>query len=257
MDITLRDRFTDLWNTFFPATELPVTFEFRKASDAVKKVPPPDGWRCLICQIGRARSGTPLVFDARSITCRGGLMYTGYSCERPPEFRHFLSSGKPGVVEGERYKRTPEIVDGWQKNISPLPTQGKDLVFTRWDLLTERDNPEVVIFFARPEVMCGLFTLANFEQNDPNGVMCPMGSGCSSIVYYPWFEQQKEDPRVVLGMFDPSARVCVPLDIQTMAFPIKKFVRIIGCMEESFLITKTWEKQKKKIERSAALFRKT
>jgi uncharacterized protein (DUF169 family) len=257
MDTTLRDCFITLWNKYFPGAELPLALEFRDGLGIAKKVPPPDGWRCLICQIGRARNGTPLVFDVRSITCRGGLMYTGYSCERPPEFRHFLSSGKPGVVEGERYKRTPEIVDTWQKNLIPLPTQGKDLFVTRWDQLAEEDNPDVVIFFARPEVTSGLFTLANFEQGDPNGVICPMGSGCGSIIYYPWLEQQKEDPRVVLGMFDPSARPCVPLDIQTMAFPMKKFVRVIGSMEESFLITKTWETVKKKIERSAALCGKT
>ena len=202
------------------------------------------------------RNGTPLALDARSISCRGGLMYTGYSDERPPDFRYFLSYGKAGGVEGERYKQTPEIVDAWQKNISPLPSQGKDIVFTRWDQLAEDDNPEVVIFFARPEVISGLFTLANFDQSDPNGVICPMGAGCSSIIYYPWLEQQKEDPRAVLGMFDPSARPCVPLDMLTMAFPMKKFARVIGYMEKSFLITKTWNTVQKKIGRSVALYKK-
>jgi len=50
--------------------------------------------------------------------------------------------------------------------------------FTRWDQLTETDDPDVVIFFARPEALAGLFTLANFDQGDPNGVICPMGEGC-------------------------------------------------------------------------------
>ena len=159
-------------------------------------------------------------------------------------------------MEGERYKQTPEIVDAWEKTIPAFPSQGKDLVLTRWDQLTEADNPDAVIFFARPEVMSGLFTLANFDQSDPNGVICPMGAGCSSIIYYPWLEQQKEDPKVILGMFDPSARPCVPLDILTMAFPMKKFARVIGYMEESFLITKTWDTVKKKIERSGGLYRK-
>ncbi len=221
-----------------------------------KKVPPPDGWRCIICQIGQARNGTPLAFDGSSVTCRGGLMYTGYSCERPPGFRYFLSDGKEGVVEGERYKQTPEIVDAWEKLIPPFDSQGKELLFTRWDQLTEADNPAVVIFFARAEVMSGLFTLANFDRADPNGVICPMGAGCSSIVYYPWLEQQNADPKVILGMFDPSARKCVPLDVMTMAFPMKRFEKVIGFMEESFLITKTWETVKKKIERSGALYKK-
>jgi uncharacterized protein (DUF169 family) len=257
MDIDLRDRFIQIWKNYFPGSDLPITFELRKDSGPVTKVPPPDGWRCLICQIGRVRNGTPLALDARSITCKGGLMYTGYSHERPPDFRYFLSQGKPGGVEGERYKQTPEIVDSWQKNIIAIPSEGREILFTRWDQLTGQDNPEVVIFFARPEVMSGLFTLANFDQGDPNGVICPMGAGCSSIIYYPWLEQQKDDPRVVLGMFDPSARPCVPLDVLTMAFPMKKFARVIGYMEESFLVTKTWDTVKKKIERSADLYQRT
>jgi hypothetical protein len=256
MDTELRDHFTGLWNTYFPGADLPVAFEFRKESSSVRKVPPPNGWRCVICQIGLVRNGTPLAMNSRSITCRGGLMYTGYSRERPLDFRYFLSHGKPGGVEGERYKQTPEIVDAWEKLIPAFPSHGKDLVITRWDNLTEQDTPDAVIFFARPEIISGLFTLANFDQSDPNGVICPMGAGCSSIIYYPWLEQQKENPRVVMGMFDPSARPCVPLDVMTITFPMKRFEKVIGFMEESFLITKSWETVKKKIARSNAMYQK-
>ena len=255
MDITLRDRFIVLWEKYFPGAELPLALEFRDSSGMAKNVPPPGGWRCFICQAGQARNGTPLAFGDSSVTCMGGRMYTGYSTERPPGFRFFLSTGKEGVVEGERYKQSPEIVDAWERLIPPFSSKGKHLILTRWDQLTTENNPEVVIFFARAEVMSGLFTLANFDRSDPNGVICPMGAGCTSIVYYPWLEQQKEgtDQKVVLGMFDPSARKCVPLDIMTMAFPMKKFARVVGYMEESFLITKTWDTVKKKIERSGAL----
>jgi hypothetical protein len=256
MDISLRDRFISLWQKYFPGADLPLTFEFRDGPGTARKVPPPGGWRCIICQTGQARNGTPLAFDAGSITCRGGLMYTGYSGERPLNFRNFLSNGIPGIVEGEWYKQTPEIVDAWEKLIPSFSSQGKELAFTRWDQLTASDNPEVVIFFARPEVMSGLFTLANFDQGDPNGVICPMGAGCSSIIYYPWLEQQKDNPKAVMGMFDPSARKCVQLDIMTIAFPMKKFAKVIGYMEESFLITPTWDTVKKKIERSTALYKK-
>lgn len=256
MDTILRDRFITLWQKYFPGAELPLALEFRAGRGTAKKVPPPEGWRCLICQTGQARNGTPLAFDSQSVTCHGGLMYTGYSCERPPNFRYFLSHGKEGVVEGERYKQTPAIVDAWENLLPPFDSQGKVLLFTRWDQLTEQDNPEVVIFFARPEVVSGLFTLANFDRADPNGVICPMGSGCSSIVYYPWLEQQKADPKVVMGMFDPSARKCVPLDVMTIAFPMKRFEKVVGYMEESFLITGTWEMVKKKIERSGAVYKK-
>ena len=257
MDIELRDRFITLWEKYFPGTELPITFGFRTDAGAVQNVPAPDGWRCIVCQIGRVRNGTSLALDAQSITCRGGLFYAGYTTERPPDFRYFLSYGKPGGVEGERYKQTPELVDEWEKHTESLPSAGKSIVFIRWDHLAASDNPEVVIFFARPEVLSGLFTLANFDQSDPNGVFCPMGAGCSSIIHYPWLEQQKEHPKAVLGMFDPSARPCVPTDMLTIAFPMKKFTRLVGVMEESFLITKTWDTVKKKIGRSASLYQKT
>jgi uncharacterized protein (DUF169 family) len=177
MDIELRDRFAALWQKYFPGAELPITLEFRKDSSDVQKVPPPEGWSCLICQINRVRKGTPLVFDATSIACPGGLMYSGYSAERPPDFRYFLSYGKSGGLEGERYKQTPEIVDLWEKKIPEISSDGMNMHFTRWDKLAETDAPEVVIFFARPEVLSGLFTLANFDQSDPNGVICPMGAG--------------------------------------------------------------------------------
>jgi hypothetical protein len=43
------------------------------------------------------------------------------------------------------------------------------------------------------------------------------------------------------------------VDILTFAIPMKKFEMMITSMDESFLITKTWEKQKVKIARSKAV----
>jgi hypothetical protein len=177
----------------------------------------------------------------------------GYDTQRSEHFRYFLSSGKPGVVDGERYKRTPEIVDEITAGHVSLPAEGRCYTFRRWDKLARDDNPDVVIFFARPEVLSALFTLANFDQADPNGVICPFGSGCSSIIHYPRLEQQSDHPRAVFGMFDPSARPCVPVDILTFAIPMKKFENMIGSMDESFLITKTWDSVKTKIARSNAV----
>jgi hypothetical protein len=54
-------------------------------------------------------------------------------------------------------------------------------------------------------------------------------------------------------MFDPSARPCVPVDVLTFAIPIKKFEKMIAYMEQSFLVTKTWDKVKAKITRSNTL----
>jgi hypothetical protein len=254
MDSELRNKFRGLWNDFFEGSDLPITFGIGPATGTTKKASVSKGWRCLVCDLARIRKGISLTFDQESLSCSGAKFFLGYSREQSPEFRYFLSSGKPGVVEGERYKRTPEIVDETSRHQEHIPAEGKCYIFKRWDQLTEDDAPEVVIFFARPEVLSGLFTLANFDQTDPNGgVICPFSSGCGSIIYYPWIEQQKKNPRAVLGMFDPSARPCVMVDVLTMAIPMKKFVKMIGYMEESFLITETWGKVRKKIKKGAEI----
>jgi len=253
MDAGMRNRFASLWRTYCPGAELPITFEVGEDTQTTEKATTPVSWRCFVCDLARVRKGTSLVFDHTSITCSGGRLYLGYETKRSENFRYFLSSGKRGVVEGERYKKSPQIVDAITARHVSLPAEGKSYTFRRWDTLAGEDKPDVVIFFARPEVLSALFTLANFDQSDPEGVICPFGSGCSSIVHYPRLEQKRDNPRAVLGMFDPSARPCVPVDILTFAVPMKKFEKMITSMDESFLITKTWEKQKAKIARSNAV----
>jgi uncharacterized protein (DUF169 family) len=253
MDTEIRDRFTRLWQTYCPGTELPISFGTRNEGETGEKAQPTKVWKCIICDLAKVRTGKTLILDRTAISCAGGLYYCGYDAKRSENFRYFLSGGKPGVVEGERYKKTPEIVDEIDAHHTEVPAGGKEYVFKRWDMLTAEDDPEVVIFFARPEVLSALFTLANYDQSEPDGVICPFGSGCSSIIHYPRLELQREQPRAVLGMFDPSSRPCVQLDVLTMAFAMQKFVSMIGNMDESFLITKTWEKVKIKIARSAAL----
>lgn len=115
-------------------------------------------------------------------------------------------------------------------------------------MLEEWDEPAVVIFFARPDVLSGLFTLANFDEAEPNGVFAPFAAGCGSIVHYPYLEKDSERPRAVLGMFDVSARPFVPENCLTFSVPMNKFARMIDNMEESFLITRSWAKVNKRIK---------
>ena len=252
MDTQLRDRFARLFPQYFPGAALPVTFEIGGDETGATVVQEPEGWKCLVCELAAVQKGTDLVIRELSLSCNGAKYFCGYAGGRAPDFRYFLSSGKPGGIPGERYKKSPEIVDEADRNAARIPVNGRSYVFRRWDRLTEKDNPDVVLFFARPEVMSGLFTLANFDRAEPDGVACPFSSGCGSIILYPWLEAQKEDPRAILGMFDPSARPCVPVDVLSFAVPMKKFTWMIRDMEESFLITPAWQKVIKKIGLSAS-----
>jgi hypothetical protein len=129
----------------------------------------------------------------------------------------------------------------------PFQAPGRYIVFKRWDKLEESDDPQVIIFFAQPDVLAGLFTLANFDQEEPNGVIAPFGSGCSTIVYYPYFQRESQRPRAIIGMFDISARPFVGENEITFSAPIAKFLAMAENMDESFLITKSWESVKKRL----------
>jgi hypothetical protein len=79
-------------------------------------------------------------------------------------------------------------------------------------------------------------------------VIAPFGSGCASIVQYPYLETKSARPRAVIGMFDVSARPYVNKDKLSFAAPMSKFKRMVDNMEESFLITPSWARIQKRIK---------
>jgi uncharacterized protein (DUF169 family) len=200
-----------------------------------------------MCSLAQVLKGKSVYFEKDSVICSGGKRYMGFSQTLRPSFKYFLSYGIAGELEGERYKKNPSIVTKSMKNLKSMKAPGKYIIFKRWDKLNEHDEPLVVIFFSKPDVLSGLFTLANYDEVIANAVIAPFGSGCSSIVNYPYFELQSKYPRAVLGMFDVSARPYLPQDTLSFAVPYPKFIRMVNNMEESFLITGSWKKLRKRI----------
>lgn len=248
MDLRLKQRFLEQWAAYFPGAELPIGFYYTDEDGRAAAAPPKERG-CLICDLAQVRRGTSLQFDAGSVGCGGGKRYLGFAPELRPGFEYFLSCGIPGEMEGERYKKTPELVQEMLRRMPPFEAPGRTIVFKRWDQMDEGDEPAVVVFFATPDVLSGLYTLAGFEEADLQAVMAPFSSGCGSIVFHPYQELQSERPRSVLGMFDVSARPCVPPDVLTLAVPWPKFVRMVEDMGESFLITGSWERVKKRMDK--------
>ena len=240
MEVSLRDWFVTRWRKYFDGAELPVAFYYTDCEDAAQAAKPPVGHRCLIAALSQVRKGKSLRFDAGSVGCGGARRYLGFSEEIVPDFEYFLSTGIPGKLSGERYKKSPELVKEMMTKAPVFKAPARFIVFKRWDILEEADEPEVVIFFAPPDVVSGLFTLANFDEVEANGVFSPFAAGCGSIVQYPHLERDSERPRAVLGLFDVSARPHVLSDVFTFSVPINKFRRMIENMEASFLTTSSW-----------------
>lgn len=248
MDTKFKEKFIQLWNKYFSDTELPIVFYYADEIRNAEKVEPPSGHRCIMADLSKVLAGKSVCFDIDSVGCFGGKRYLGFSQKVMPDFEYFLSYGIAGKLEGERYRKTPELVRELMNKVPEFKAPDKYVVFKKWDMLDESDEPDVVIFFARPDVLSGLFTLANFDVDGPNGVFCPFSAGCGSIVQFPYLEKESDYPRAVLGMFDVSARPFVSEDVLSFSVPMKKFVTMVNNMVESFLITSAWSKVQKRIK---------
>jgi len=247
MEPGLKQSFTERWQKYFPGADLPIAFYYKDEEEMPPFRIKPEGHHCFIDDLAAVRQGRPRCFDTKSIACFGGKQYLGFTQNRMPDFEYFLSCGIPGKMEGERYKKTPELVRDLFPPDAEYKAPGKYAVFKRWDLLDEKDLPLVVIFFSPPDVLSGLFTLANYDEPTNEAVFCPMGAGCSTIVKYPLKEAEMDRPRAVLGMFDVSARPGVPKECLTFSVPLEKFARMVDNMDESFLITESWEKVRNRL----------
>ncbi|UCD16450.1 MAG: DUF169 domain-containing protein [Candidatus Zixiibacteriota bacterium] len=249
MESNLKAGFLEKWNKYFPGQELPITFYYTDEAGHGEAAAVANEWRCFICDLGKVRNGRPISFSADAVGCGGGKRNLGFEYETGPDFEYFLSCGIPGKLEGIRYKKTPELVRAQYSNQPRFDAPGRNIVFKRWDLLDEADQPEVVIFFARPDILAGLYTLAGFDESAPDTVITPFAAGCGTIVRYPYQELSTDRHRAILGMLDISARVYVPPGVLSFAVTWPKFVRMLDSIEESFLITPSWDKVKSRFGR--------
>ena len=247
MDMKFKEKFSLLWKKYFSDAELPITFYYTDEEGHTPLVKPSLSHRCVIRDLSKVRKGSSFCYSADSIGCFGGKRYLGYTAKVMPNFEYFLSCGIPGKLEGERYKKSPELVKEGMKYWPTFKAPARFIIFKKWEMIEESDSPQVVIFFAQPDVLAGLFTLANFDEAEPNGVFAPFCAGCASVVQYPYLEGKSQRPRGVIGIFDISARPFVPNNVLTFSVPMNKFARMIDNMEESFLITNSWKRVQQRI----------
>lgn len=248
MDNNMKDKFIRLWCKYFSGVELPIIFYYSDKIENMEVAKAASGHSCVMGDIVKAAKGKSICLEAESIGCFGGKRYLGFSQEIMPNFEYFLSYGIPGKLEGERYKKSPEMVQSIMSKVQNFIAPAKYIVFKRWDMLEDNELPAAVIFLVPPDVLAGLFTLANYDESDLYGVTAPFSAGCGSIVQYPYLQLNTENPKAILGMFDVSARPFVPHNVLSFTVPMNKFMKMVDNMEESFLITQSWDKVHKRIK---------
>jgi hypothetical protein len=248
MDVAFKEHFLERWEEYFGRSELPLVFLYSDSPGEVEPARAPKGWACLMGQLAAVSKGQDRCFHRDNLGCGGGRAYLGFGPNLRPDFNEFLSCGIPGEMEGERYKKSPEIVDELMKRSPRFDAPAQWLVAKRFDRLSETDAPQVVVFLSTPDVLSGLFTLAGFEEVETHATMAPFSAGCGSIVKYPFLELASGTNRPVIGMFDVSARPFVPANALSFAVPWPLFETMARNMDESFLITESWRKVRARLE---------
>ena len=206
---------------------------------------------CMIGMLNRVRTqGETVYFDADHTGCFGGAYYMGFRDQARPKIEYFLSCGIPREMEGERYIKTPELAKEYFAAAKPRKAPAKFCIFKLLNKFQTPEDPEVVVFFAPPDILSGLFTLTNYAAECMDAVRIPFSSGCGSILTHPLKEAEKEKPQAILGMFDVSARPFVEPNILTLAMPTKLFLTLLDNFDESFLITESWKKVKERIKKT-------
>lgn len=210
-----------------------------------------------------ASKGHTLYLDGDNIGCPGGKSSLGFGAEEhahefPGGIEYFLSSGykelykteegrklaaeMPVLAEGEGYYKNPEVTKKIIRSLPSKKVDAKYVVFKPLEKVEEEEKPKIVVFLAYPDQLSALLVLANYEGENNQNVISPMGAGCSSIGMIPYHEEESNTPRAVLGLFDISVRKHFDKNILSFAVPYKLFRQMEGNVEGSFLGKEDWLK---------------
>ena len=205
---------------------------------------------CLVPLVKKAAyENQPAAVGRDCYGCRGGGYHLGFVDEMGPQFRYFLSCGIPGELEGEGFKKTPELVDAWlnSEGFKHLPAPKNYCLFKPSSLLKPEDQPETVFFLVNPDQLSALVVLANYDLPGNDGVVVRFGSGCDSLVLFPRMEAMGRK-RGVIGLTDISVRKYLAPDILSFAVSYDRGLELEANVSGSFLELKAWKDLKKRLD---------
>ncbi|MBF0496331.1 MAG: DUF169 domain-containing protein [Deltaproteobacteria bacterium] len=206
---------------------------------------------CVLGHVWRARKKqTTAFFSVDQFGCLGGAFYLGYLGQQLDMIADYVSTGIPNVMEGERYLSSPQVCHKFFEHVNPRPAPKKFCVFKPISQFSNGHQPEIVVFFARPEVLCGLCNLAVFVTEDFEVVVTPFGAGCTAAVAWPAKFIAEGKLKAVLGGWDPSARPYLKTDELIFSVPYELYTAMLTRWPESFLTAGAWRVVKKKVARS-------
>lgn len=209
---------------------------------------------CVIGNIWLARKkGRASYISTEQYGCVGGVFYCSMMKPNLRFIEHYVTTGFPGTpIHGERYLPSPEAMQKFLAQVDPRKAPAKYCIFKPLSSFTDGQEPEFVIFFARPEVLVGLFTHTTFTTGDVDCMAAPFGAGCTNIISWPLYYKEQGIEKAVLGGFDPSARKFLKTDELTFTVPLSLYKKMLAALPESmFNVEGDWKSVRKKVSRSA------
>jgi len=233
------------------------------------------GWGCAMFLLAQAAKGGVVAFSRETCHCPGaaGGLGLGEDEEKqfpggPEAFLRFLSSGNKHwetgracgqkmladgaaremveeYLEGEGFKKTPELVLDYLKNLPRVEPEGPVVVVRPLAGLEAGLTPRVVILLADVEQLSALVVLANFARPGLDNVKIPFGAGCQSIGLFPLSEAVQAQPKAVVGLTDISARLYLKKllgrDLVSLAMPWSFYQEMEAGVADSFLSRQAWK----------------
>lgn len=212
---------------------------------------------CVMCNIRVARKRKSAAFiSTEEYGCIGGAYYCSMMKPHLRFIEYYVTTGFNGTpLHGERYMPTPQAMQEFLAKVDPRKAAGKYCIFKPLSTFADGEQPEFVIFFARPEVLTGLFTHTVFTTGDMECVASPFGAGCTNLVSWPLYYQAQGVDKAVLGGFDPSARKYMKGDELTFTVSWSLYQKMLKALPESmFNVDGAWQEVRTKVSRSAAVW---
>jgi hypothetical protein len=234
----------------------------------------PGKWGCVMFLLAAAAKGKTAVASRETFACFGGGVGLGFGSQYQNFpggegcFCRFLSSGNAGTepgqsigegmaasgatamaeefLQGERYLKNPEVVKKFLACLPIADIPARYVVMKPLgDVDLALDNVRSITFLVNPDQLSALVVLANHEGQHNENVIIPFAAGCQSIGIYTFRENEREQPRAVIGLVDLSARKNLRRqlgkDMMSFSVTAPMFQRMEQNVEGSFLERQTWK----------------
>jgi hypothetical protein len=201
------------------------------------------GRACCFAYYGRWSAGATLVvrrsdddFARPRRGCMGMQRAFGLTSGAPPWMADFLSNGGNGAPMGEGLKASPELAQQFLDG-SRSPQPAGDTILLGPLRLERWDDVRAVTFFADPDRLTALMTLAAYWSSREDEVAAMFSSGCGLM----WRDLVNQDrDRAVLGGIDIAMRRHLPPEILSLTVSPARFERMLSYPDGAFLNREWW-----------------